>query len=112
MKRLLFKKKDLQPVVQHKLPPLALCLLMDFLGFAFLAIPILGPFIEAIFAPVSAFIYMRMFGFGLRGIFGGIFNFIEELIPGMDLIPTFTITWFLQYARHNKQAQHLRTINR
>ena len=25
-----------------------------------------------------------------------IFNFIEELLPGTDFIPSFTIMWFLQ----------------
>jgi hypothetical protein len=36
-----------------------------------------------------------MFGKKL-GVFGGIFSFLEELIPGVDLIPTFTIAWFMR----------------
>ena len=30
------------------------------------------------------------------GLFGGIFSFLEELIPGVDFIPTFTIAWFMR----------------
>lgn len=76
---------------------------MDILGCVFVMIPLVGPVIEALFAPVSAVIYFRMFG-GVKGVFGGIFNFIEELIPGLDFIPTFTITWFIQYANQKKQT--------
>ena len=35
---------------------------------------------------------------GWKGAFGGIFNFIEELMPGMDFIPTFTIMYFFNRA--------------
>jgi hypothetical protein len=113
MKQLFFKKRtSYQPLQQQKpLPSLGMCLLMDFLGVAFLAIPFLGPFVEILFAPISAYIYMRMFG-GVRGFFGGIFNFIEELIPGLDFIPTFTITWMIQYSRRKKESLTLRPITR
>ncbi len=30
------------------------------------------------------------------GVMGGVFSFIEELIPGIDFIPTFTIAWFIR----------------
>ena len=39
-----------------------------------------------------------------KGFFGGTFNFLEELLPGLDIIPTFTITWFLQYHKRNKET--------
>jgi hypothetical protein len=45
---------------------------------------------------------MRTFG-GFKGIFGGGFAFLEELLPGTDIIPTFTISWFIRYARRQKQ---------
>jgi hypothetical protein len=47
-----------------------------------------------IWAPVSAIIFAKTFG-GTKGVLGGIFNFIEEAMPGMDVIPSFTIMWFL-----------------
>lgn len=103
MQKLFFKKKEQVPVAQQNLPPLALCLLMDFLGYASFTVPFFGEFFDLLWAPLSAFIFFRMFG-GRRGIFGGVFNFIEEILPGMDFIPTFTITWVVQYFKQNKQA--------
>lgn len=113
MKQLFFKKRTTYQPVHHKpLPSLGMCLLMDFLGVAFLSIPFLGPFIEILFAPISAFVYMRMFG-GVKGFFGGVFNFIEELIPGLDFIPTFTITWAVQYfRRQNETTLSIRPLSR
>ena len=67
---------------------------MDAIGMATYAIPFFGEFGDIIWAPVSAFIFYRTFG-GWKGAFGGIFNFIEELLPGMDFIPTFTIMYFM-----------------
>jgi len=35
--------------------------------------------------------------FGRRsGALGGIFSFLEEISPGLDFIPTFTIAWFIR----------------
>ena len=103
MKQLLFGKSRPAAVpVQKQLPSLGMCLLMDILGCVFVMIPLIGPVIEMLFAPISAIIYFRMFGMR-RGFFGGIFNFVEELIPGLDFIPTFTISWFVQYAKQKKE---------
>lgn len=102
----LFWKKDHQsaPVVlPAKTPSLAACLVMDFLGYATYSIPFFGEFLDILWAPVSAFIFFRMFG-GLKGVLGGAFNFIEELMPGLDFIPTFTITWVIQYFRRTKNT--------
>ena len=105
MKQLFFKK-NAAPAEHKPMPSLSMCLLMDLLGFAFLSIPFLGPFVEMLFAPISAIVYWKMFGFR-KGFFGGIFNFIEELIPGVDLIPTFTITWVMQYMKRKQTVTYL-----
>ena len=34
---------------------------------------------------------------GSIGKVGGIFSVIEELLPGMDFIPTFTLAWIYKY---------------
>jgi hypothetical protein len=103
MKNLLFRKRNFLPVKQKPLPPLALCLLMDMLGCASYAIPFFGELFDLIWAPISALIYWRLFG-GVKGFLGGGFNFIEELLPGLDIIPTFTITWFLQYHKRSRNT--------
>jgi hypothetical protein len=78
----------------QKQPSLVFCLLMDLIGMATYAIPLLGEFGDIIWAPVSAFIFYRTFG-GTKGMLGGAFNFLEEILPGFDFIPTFTIMYFL-----------------
>jgi hypothetical protein len=78
-----------------KQPSLALCILMDLIGMATYTIPFLGEFADIIWAPLSGLIFYQMFG-GWRGALGGVFSFIEEILPGVDFIPTFTIAWFLQ----------------
>lgn len=95
---------------ERKRPSLALCILMDLAGYASFAIPFFGEVIDLVWAPISAAIFMRMFG-GSRGLFGGIFNFIEELLPGMDFIPTFTITWLISYFQKAKQKQTIIVTN-
>jgi hypothetical protein len=69
---------------------------MDLLGYASYALPGLGEFSDVIFAPLSAIIFYRMFG-GWKGAFGGVFNFVEEVLPFTDFIPTFSIMWIWQF---------------
>jgi len=77
-------------------PGLIFCLLMDLLGYASYAIPVFGEVADVIWAPVSAIIFYRLFG-GSLGTFGSVFNFIEELFPGLDFIPSFTLGWAIRY---------------
>lgn len=79
----------------NRQPSLALCLLMDIIGYLSYTIPVLGEFGDILWAPISAFIFFRMFG-GWKGAFGGLFNFIEEILPGLDFIPSFTLMYFFQ----------------
>lgn len=81
---------------------LLFCILMDAVGYATYAIPFLGEFADVVWAPVSAFIFFKTFG-GWKGAFGGLFNFVEELLPGVDFIPSFTIMWAWQNLGSGKQ---------
>ncbi|MBO9633705.1 MAG: hypothetical protein J7578_11370 [Chitinophagaceae bacterium] len=89
-------------------PSLAICLLLDFIGYLSYAIPGLGEFSDIIWAPISGFIFFKLFG-GWKGAFGGLFNFIEELLPGLDFIPSFTLMYFWQRSGRPLQTgtQHL-----
>lgn len=77
-----------------KYKKLAKCMLLDAVGMASMAIPVVGPFLDAIWAPIAASISYKMFG-DKRGKFTSIITFIEEFLPGTDVIPSFTIFWFL-----------------
>jgi hypothetical protein len=80
---------------EQKYGKLILCILMDIIGYATFSIPLLGEFGDIVWAPISAFVFYKTFG-GWKGALGGVFNFVEEILPFTDFIPTFTITWVLQ----------------
>jgi hypothetical protein len=89
--------------MNRKQPSLAFCLVMDLIGMMTYAVPFLGEFGDALWAPVSAFIFYRTFG-GTKGMLGGMFNFIEEILPGFDFIPTFTLMYFMTRKRTVQDA--------
>jgi len=74
---------------------LLFCIVMDLIGYATYAVPVLGELGDIFWAPISAIIFFKVFG-GWRGAMGGIFNFVEELLPGTDFIPSFTLMWLLR----------------
>lgn len=88
-------------VNKYPLPSLAACIFLDFLGMASFSIPLVGEFSDVVWAPLSGMIYYRMFG-GKMGMYGGIFSFLEEALPGTDIIPTFTISWIMRYREMQK----------
>ena len=84
-----------------KQPSLIFCIVMDLIGSGSYFIPILGEFTDVIWAPLSAVIFLYTFGIK-KGKAGSIFSFAEEILPGTDFIPTFTIMWFWQYLSERK----------
>ena len=83
------------PRLFSKKPSLAFCILMDAIGCITYIIPGLGEWADTVWAPFSGIIFYQAFG-SLGGVFGGLFSFLEEAIPFTDIIPTFTIAWYLQ----------------
>lgn len=84
-----------------KQPSLAFCVLMDLIGCSSYLIPGFGEIIDVAWAPISAIIFLITFG--KKAAYGAVFNFAEELLPGTDFIPTFTIAWFVRYLANKKQ---------
>ncbi len=80
----------------YKGAKLVLSILFDLLGYASYIIPGVMEITDVIWAPVAGLILSRMYG-GIVGKTAGIIEFMEELLPGIDFIPTFTITWFYVY---------------
>lgn len=80
----------------NKYKKLLLSLFMDGLGLVSYAIPGFGESIDLIWAPLSSFVLVKMYK-GNVGKTGAIVNLIEELSPGLDIIPTFTLTWIYTY---------------
>lgn len=75
----------------RKLPDLTTCILLDVIGCVSYIIPPFGP----VWAFISGIIFYVLFGKKF-GVMGGVFSFLEELIPVVDFIPTFTIAWFIR----------------
>lgn len=76
-------------------PNIFLCLIMDLIGMISYFFPGLGEFADIIWAPISGYIFFKMFG-GKLGMIGSVLNFLEEIIPFTDIIPSFTIAWFIR----------------
>jgi hypothetical protein len=112
MKSLIFRKQPTVVTVQQRpMPSLLACLLFDFIGYASYTVPFFGEFLDVLWAPVSAIIFWKLFGFK-KGFFGGVFSFLEELTPGLDFIPTFTINWVLLYFKRNKEVLSIKPVIR
>lgn len=91
-----------------KTTSLFFCILMDLVGYATYSIPVLGELGDIFWAPISAIIFYKTFG-GWKGAFGGVFNFIEEFLPGTDFIPSFTIMWFFRSVKESSKIETLRS---
>ena len=79
---------------QEKYKKLKKCILLDAVGMASMVIPGIGPFLDIIWAPIAASISYKMFG-EKRGKYTSMITFLEEILPATDIIPSFTIFWFL-----------------
>ncbi len=90
----------------HSSPSLLLCIALDCIGYASFSIPVLGEFSDLVWAPLSGFIFYRLFG-GKMGVFGGLFNMAEELLPFTDFVPSFSIAWVLKYFYRSKERLSL-----
>jgi hypothetical protein len=84
------KRKD------NKIRNLLLGLLFDALGMVSFMIPGIGEFADVIWAPVAGWLMTRMYK-GKVGKAAAVITFVEEILPGLDVIPTFTLMWFYTY---------------
>ena len=85
------------------LPNIAICILMDLIGMSSYIFPALGEFGDVVWAPISGFIFLKLFG-GRLGAVGSVLNFLEEVVPFTDIIPSFTIAWFIRKGELEKSV--------
>lgn len=84
-----------------KTPSFFVCVLLDIIGSLTYVIPLIGEWGDVVWAPLSAFLYLRMFG-GKNGKIGSIISFIEELLPFTDFFPTFTTGYIIRRFFENR----------
>jgi len=68
----------------------------DLAGMATVAIPLIGPFLDIIWAPYAAKKMREMYP-GRNGKLASVLVFIEEILPGTDIIPSFTLMYLYTY---------------
>ncbi len=82
--------------LQTKKTRLVLGLVFDAIGMLSFLVPGIGEFSDLIWAPVAGWLMTRMYP-GKIGQAAGIVTFIEELVPGLDVVPSFTLMWLYTY---------------
>ena len=80
--------------MDNKYKKLVKCVFLDLVGMSSAAIPVVGPFLDVVWAPIAASLSYKMSG-NKRGKFTSLVTFIEEILPVTDVVPSFTIFWFL-----------------
>ncbi|MDB2462763.1 hypothetical protein N9W61_01520 [Algibacter sp.] len=83
-----------------KYKKLALSLVLDVIGMLSFTI------FDVIWAPLSGYIMSKMYK-GTKGKVAGVISFVEEIVPGFDFIPTFTIMWLLTYVFQKEEEEVL-----
>ena len=75
---------------KHK--KLALGIVFDALGYVSFIFP---PF-DFVWAPLSAYLMTKLYK-GKKGKIAAAITFVEEALPFLDIIPTFTLMWLYTY---------------
>lgn len=88
--------------IEGKYKKLFVGLVLDGIGMLSLAIPGLGEFLDILWAPVAGWFMTRLYP-GRKGKIAGVIAFLEELLPGLDLIPSFTLMWLYTYVLGNEE---------
>jgi hypothetical protein len=55
-----------------------------------------------VWAPISAYLMTKLYK-GKTGKIAAAIAFIEEALPGLDVIPTFTLMWLYSYVFKSKE---------
>jgi len=88
----------------NKYKKLALGILLDALGFVSYIIPGIAEFSDILWAPLSAWLMTKLYK-GKPGKVAAVVNFVEEALPGFDVIPTFTLMWLYTYVFTGKEVK-------
>ena len=85
--------------INNKYEKLGLGILFDAFGY----LSFVFPFIDIVWAPLAAYLMTKMYE-GKKGKIAAAVTFIEEALPFLDVIPTFTLMWLYTYAFEKKNV--------
>lgn len=84
-------------------------ILYDLIGMSSMLIPVIGPFLDILWAPFAAKKMSEMYE-GNQGKIASIIVFIEEILPISDFIPTFTLMWLYTFVLAPKKNPIVKTV--
>ena len=87
----------------NKYRKLFLGILFDAIGYLSYLFPGVGEFMDIVWAPLSGWLMTRMYR-GKAGKVAGVVTFIEEALPGVDFIPSFTLMWLYTFVFNKKET--------
>tara|TARA_B100000497_G_scaffold17117_1_gene20033 strand:- start:3007 stop:3309 length:303 start_codon:yes stop_codon:yes gene_type:complete len=71
-------------------------ILFDLIGMATMFVPFWGTIVDLVWAPYAASQMNKMYR-STEGKIAAVIVFLEEIIPGLDVIPTFTLMWLYTF---------------
>ncbi|TYA59076.1 hypothetical protein [Formosa maritima] len=83
-----------------KTKKLILGIIFDLLGYVSYIFP---PF-DFVWAPLSAYLMTKLYA-GKSGKFAAVGTFIEEALPMVDFIPSFTLMWIYTFVFTSKKLK-------
>jgi hypothetical protein len=92
---------------QSKNKKLIIGILFDALGYVSYVFP---PF-DFVWAPLSAYLMTKLYP-GKAGKFAAVGTFIEEALPIVDFIPSFTLMWLYTFVFSSKKNKTQVTIEK
>ncbi|MDN3594284.1 hypothetical protein [Zunongwangia endophytica] len=84
-------------------------LLLDGIGMLTMGVPLIGPFLDILWAPYAARKMREMYP-GKKGKLASAIVFIEEILPFTDIVPTFTLMYLYTYVYKKDTVGQVRTI--
>jgi hypothetical protein len=81
----------------NKFKKLWLGVLFDAFGY----VSFVFPLVDIVWAPLAAYLMTKMYD-GKKGKIAAAVTFIEEALPFLDVIPTFTLMWLYTYVFEKK----------
>ncbi|AJR04011.1 hypothetical protein [Siansivirga zeaxanthinifaciens] len=85
----------------NKYKILIIGIICDAIGMVSFIIPGIGEFSDVVWAPLSGWIMTKLYK-GNAGKVAGVITFVEEALPGFDIIPSFTLMWLYTYVFSKK----------
>lgn len=83
---------------------LIVSIVLDIIGVLTYFMPAIGESLDVAWAPIAGFAMYILYG-GYLGVFGGVFVFMEEMLPFTDFIPGFLIMWLVKFVVLGKRTE-------